>query len=63
MFEQAQLAQRFQSLLAQERDAEKAYADLAAEVSDPRLRAEVEQLRREKRRHAELARRLLEIVE
>ncbi len=63
MFEQVELARHFQSLLVKEQDAERMYAGLAAEVDDPALKAQVEQLRREKQRHVALAERLLELVE
>ena len=60
--EQAILTERFQSLLEQEREVEQAYAGLAARAEDNDARRELQQIQREKLRHAELVRRLLEIV-
>ncbi len=57
------LAERFEALLEQERQAAQAYADLADQVSDPAAKEQFELIRREKLRHIELAERLLEIVE
>jgi rubrerythrin len=62
MLEQEQVAQQFQSLLDMERQAEALYAALAAKVTDPAVRAQIEQLRRDKQRHIRLTERLLEIV-
>lgn len=61
--EQAMLAEKFQQLLDQECEAERAYADLAGQTEDPAARQQLELLSREKRHHAELVQRLLEIVE
>ncbi|MBS3734578.1 MAG: hypothetical protein KGY99_06580 [Phycisphaerae bacterium] len=62
MYEQAVLAERFESLLSDARSAEQIYARMASHIDDPQLREQVEQLHREKRRHVELTERLLEIV-
>lgn len=61
--EHAMLAEKFEALLATEREAEKVCANLAAEITDPAAREQVEQMHREKRRHVQLVERLLEIVE
>jgi rubrerythrin len=63
MFEQTALAEQFEDLLAKERAAAGRYAELAAECRDPAQRQQFETLRREKLRHVELTRRLIEIVE
>ena len=63
MLEQAILREQFQTLLAREQNAAQTYADLAAKITDPTLRRQVEQLHREKLRHIRLTERLLEIVE
>ena len=63
MFEQAVLAEQFESLLYRTQQAEQMYASLADNVADPQLRREIEQLRRDKERHVSLAKRLLEIVQ
>jgi len=62
MLEQATLREQFQTLLSQEQQALEAYAELAAKVTDPAVRQQVEQLHRDKQRHVELTERLLEIV-
>jgi rubrerythrin len=61
--EHAMLAEKFQALLATEREAEKVCANLAAQMIDPAAREQVEQIHREKQRHVQLVERLLEIVE
>lgn len=61
--EQAQLRERFETLLAQEQQALLTYESLLAQAIDPELRAHVETLCRDKLRHVELAERLLEIVD
>jgi len=61
--EQAMLRERFQDLLAHERQALEAYAELAARTNEPEILERIEQLRRDKRRHVELTERLLEIVD
>jgi len=63
MYEQVELTERFQTLLAQERQAEREYGELAAATEEPALREQIEQLRREKQRHVDLTQRLLEIME
>ena len=63
MLEQALMAEQFQSLLEKERQAACTYASLADKVSDPQLRAKIEQLCHDKEKHVRLAERLLEIVE
>jgi len=63
MYEQVELSERLQTLLAQEQRAEQEYGELAAATEDVSLREQIEQLRREKRRHVDLTQRLLEIVE
>ena len=61
--EQSMLSERFTELLEAERRAEQAYANCAADESDPEKRTQLEQICREKARHVELVRRLLEIVD
>jgi len=61
--EQAQLRERFQTLLAQEQQALLTYEALLAHAIDPELRMQVELLCRDKLRHVELTERLLEIVD
>ena len=63
MLEQSMLAEQFRNLLAAERQAENACAELAEQVDDPQLKERLQQFCREKQRHVELAERLLEIVE
>lgn len=63
MLEHALLRERFEQILAAERQAEDGYARLLGEVSDDGLRRQVEQLCRNKQRHVRLAERLLELVE
>ncbi len=63
MLEQERLREQFQALLDQEQQALAVYTELADKVQDPRLRDQVEELRRDKQRHVELTERLLEIVE
>ncbi len=63
MLEQAQLREQVQELLAHERAAEEAYAQLAQRVADPNIRSQFENLRHDKQRHIRLAERLLEILE
>jgi rubrerythrin len=63
MLEQALLREQFQELLSREQEAERAYAELAAKVTDPATLQKLNLLRRDKLRHIRLAQRLLEIVE
>lgn len=63
MLDQAILRERFEQLLLQERQAESLYADMLANVSEPSVREQIEQLHREKQRHVALTERLLELVE
>lgn len=63
MLEQAILREQIQTLLANERQAEQAYAELAGKAEDPRLKTQLEQLHRDKQRHVRLAERLLEILD
>jgi rubrerythrin len=63
MLEQSILREQFQQLLRKEREAEQAYADLAGKVTDPAVREQIDQLRRDKQRHIALTERLLELVE
>ena len=62
MLEQAVLAEHFQVLLDQSRQAERAYAQLANQAQNPQVRQHLEQLLRDKQRHVALAERLIEIV-
>ena len=62
MLDQARLRQQFQTLLEEERQANKTYMDLMSKVDNPQVRRQIEQLVQDKNRHIELAERLLEIV-
>jgi len=61
--EQAMLAEQFAELLAKEQEAAMACSELLEKVTDPDTRQQLQQIHREKVRHIELVRRLLEIVE
>jgi len=63
MYEQSLLAEQFTRLLAQTEQAEQIYAGMADETDDPELRQRFQELSREKRRHAQMTERLLEIVD
>jgi len=63
MFEETLLAEQFEKLLAQAEQAERMYAGIADETDDEGLKEQFQELRREKRRHIEMAERLLEIVD
>ena len=63
MLEEAMLRERFQALLEKQQEAVDACAALAGRVDDPQLRADLQQLHREKQRHLRLTERLLEIVD
>ncbi len=63
MLEQAMLRDTFEALLVKEQQAEKMYAELAERLQGHAARQQVQQIHREKVRHIELTRRLLEIVE
>ena len=62
MYEQALLREQFQQLMDETHAAERAYADLADQAADPEMRQQIQHLRREKLRHVQLTRRLLEIL-
>jgi rubrerythrin len=62
MFEQAMLAEQFELLLADAEQAEKMYASLAGNTDDPAMRQQLDQVYRDKQRHVELTRRLLDLV-
>lgn len=57
------LRERFEDLLNQQRQSVGVYASLASGLTDPKARAEAEQIHRDKKRHIELTERLLEIVD
>jgi len=57
-----QLTEQFRALLVQEKEAEKTYAGLGDQIKDPTLQIQVDQIRRDKKRHIALVRRLLEIM-
>ena len=61
--DQILLAEKFQKLLDQERQAEQVYAELADKIADLAARQQLQQIRREKIHHMELIQRLLEIVD
>ena len=63
MFEEAQLAEQFNTLLNQQQQAADYYAAVAAKTDDPQRRRQMEQVQREKHRHILLTQRLLEIVD
>ena len=63
MFEQALLTEQFEKLLARAEQAEQMYAGIADETDDPDLREQIQELCREKRRHVQMTKRLLEIVD
>ena len=62
MFEQAMLSERFEQLLLKQQAAAQAYQQLLDALRDPDLRADVDQVCRDKKRHIRLSERLLEIV-
>ena len=62
MFEQAMLSEQFRMLLQKEQEVVNHYTELLKQVEDPRIRQQVAQLCRDKRRHVRLAERLMEIV-
>lgn len=63
MLEQALLREQVQAILAQERQAEKAYTDLVAKITDAAALEELQALLSDKQRHIRLAERLLEILD
>ncbi len=63
MLEQAMLREQIEGLLADQREAEQVYAQLAGYVSDAKERERIDQVRRQKRKHIVLTERLLEILE
>ena len=63
MLEQAQLREHVQALLVKEKQAQAAYAELAAKITDGPAKQQVEALRHDKERHIRLAERLLEILD
>ena len=63
MLEEAILRDQFSDLLERERQAAAQYERLIAQLTDPKLREQVQSLLRDKQRHIALAERLLEIVE
>lgn len=63
MLEQSELREQVQALLAKERQAEEAYAQLASKVADPATKQQIETLQHDKQRHIRLAERLLEILD
>lgn len=63
MLEQAMLREQIEDLLARQQEAEQMYARLAGYVSDADAREQIDQVRRQKRKHIVLTERLLEILE
>lgn len=63
MLEQAFLRERFEDLLAHQEEALGHYETVAAEETDPQRLSHLQDILRDKKRHIELTRRLLEIVE
>ena len=63
MYEEALLAEQFQQLLARQRQAAEAYADLASKSADGGVSRQFSEFQRDMQRHIDLTRRLLEIVQ
>jgi hypothetical protein len=63
MFEEAELAEQFNTLLDKQQQAADYYAAAAAETEDPQMRQQFQQVQRDKNRHIQLTQRLLEIVD
>ena len=63
MFEEAELAEQFNSLLDQQQQAADQYQAAAAQTANPEVKHQIEQVFREKKRHILLTQRLLEIVD
>jgi rubrerythrin len=63
VLEQATLRERFVELLQQQREALAVYESLADRSTDPVVRKQALQLRKEKERHVRLTERLIEIVD
>ena len=63
MLEQATLRERFQAVLERQRQALLVYESVVGLSSDPAVRKQALQLRKEKERHIRLTERLLEIVD
>jgi hypothetical protein len=61
--EQTTLRQRFQALLDQQRQVLSVYESLAGSTSDPAVRKQAIQLRKDTERHVQLTERLIEIVD
>lgn len=62
MLSETFLREQFRGLLESTRQAEELYGRLAGQVSDPEAAGTLQHLQREKRRHVDLASRLLEIL-
>jgi hypothetical protein len=63
MLDQSFLRERFEDLLTHQEAALGHYESAASEETDPQARTHLEDILRDKKRHVELTRRLLEIVE
>jgi len=63
MLDELVLKERFESLLAKEAQAADAYRQLVKSLNDPDQVKLVHQMIRDKQRHIELTRRLLEMVD
>ena len=57
------LREQIEGLLAKQQEAEQMYARMAGYVSDAGAREQLDQVRRQKRKHILLTERLLEILE
>ena len=57
------IAEQFEELLLQEQAVADHYQALAREASDPAVRSRLQDILRDKRRHIELVRRLVEIMD
>jgi rubrerythrin len=62
MLEQAQIAEQFQTLMQLTDQAQRNYAQMSLETSDPAISQKLLQLHKDKQRHIRLIQRLLEIV-
>lgn len=63
MLDQSFLRERFEALLTHQEAALGHYESVASEESDPEVKTHLQEILRDKKRHVELTRRLLEMVE
>jgi rubrerythrin len=62
MLSQTVLREQFEALLRKQQDAVGIYESAGDRFADPQTRSQIDQVCREKKRHVELTRRLLEIL-